>query len=39
LRLSLKPFNSIGIRDKRVGQDLDRHVAVQTCVAGMVDLG
>jgi hypothetical protein len=38
LGLALESGEPIGIGGERVGQDLDRHVAIQLRVAGFVDL-
>jgi len=38
LRLALESRHSFGVRDKRLGQGLDRHVAIQPGVARPVDL-
>ena len=38
LRLSLKPRQPIRISGERLGQDLQRHLAVQLGVGGLIDL-
>jgi hypothetical protein len=38
LRLALEALAKLGVLLQVLGQDLDRHVAVQTRVTGLVDL-
>ena len=38
LRFAMKPREPIGVAGERVGKHLDRDIAIQTRVAGAVDL-